>query len=66
MSWTADRERAVWFQHRRYEHVSEWKPGKLWTVTVSADQLLAHFYVLRPGENEYVIDPTGLDPLGVQ
>ncbi|MGV0069425.1 hypothetical protein ACRU44_16990 [Mycobacterium colombiense] len=65
MSWTADRERAVWFQHRPYEHVSDWKPGKLWTATVAADQLLAHFRVLRPGEDEYVVDPAGLDPIEV-
>jgi hypothetical protein len=56
MAWTADRERAVWFQHRGG------KPGKLWTVTVSRDVLLAHFHVLHRGEDEYVIDPTGLQP----
>jgi hypothetical protein len=30
MAWTADRDRAEWFQHR-YEHTD--KPGKLWTIT---------------------------------
>jgi hypothetical protein len=64
MSWTADRKRAEWFQHRRYDHVSDWNPGKLWTATISADHVLAHFHVLRP-EDEYVVDPAGLHPVEV-
>ncbi|WP_156685600.1 hypothetical protein [Mycobacterium sp. Marseille-P9652] len=64
MSWTVDRDRAVWFQRRRYDR-PDWKPGKLWTVTVGASQLLAHFHVLRPGEDEYVVDPANLDPIEV-
>jgi hypothetical protein len=56
MAWTADREQAVWFQHRGG------KPGKLWTVTVGPDKLLAHFHALHRHEDEYVIDPTGLRP----
>lgn len=65
MSWTADREAAVRFQLRRYEHVADWKPGKLWTATVGADHLLAHFHVSRPTEDEYVVDPAGLQPIEV-
>ncbi|BBZ45428.1 hypothetical protein [Mycobacterium parmense] len=64
MSWTADRESAVRFQHRQYD-VPDWKPGKLWTATVSANHLLARFHILRPTENEYVVDPEGLDPIEV-
>jgi hypothetical protein len=59
MSWTGDRERAVWFQHR-FSDIG--KPGKLWTVTVGPDRLLAHYHELHRGEDEYVIDPTGLRP----
>jgi hypothetical protein len=62
MSWTADREQAEWFQHR-FDHV---KPGKLWTVTVGPDRLLAHYRKKHRGENEYVIDPTGLRPKDVR
>lgn len=65
MSWTADPERAKWFQHRRYDHVPDWKPGKLWEDTVRANHVLAHFDVLRPGEKEYVVDPAGLNPVEV-
>jgi hypothetical protein len=62
MSWTADRERAEWFQHR-----PGGKPGKLWTVEVGGpDQLLAHYHELHRGEDEYVIDPTGLRPTEVR
>lgn len=59
MAWTADREQAEWFQ-RRFDHLG--KPGKLWTVTVGADRLLAHYHETRRRENEYVIDPTGIRP----
>jgi hypothetical protein len=59
MSWTADRERAVWFQ-QRFSDIG--KPGKLWTVTVGPDRLLAHFHELHRHEDEYIIDPTGLRP----
>jgi hypothetical protein len=38
MAWTADRDRAESFQHR-FDHI---EPGKLWTVTVGPDRLLAH------------------------
>jgi hypothetical protein len=55
MSWTADRDQAVWFQ-RRFGR----KPGKLWTVTVGGDRLLAHYHEKHREENEYVIDPAGL------
>jgi hypothetical protein len=59
MSWTGDRERAEWFQ-RRYSEIG--KPGKLWTVTVGPDRLLAHYHEKHRSEDEYVIDPTGLRP----
>jgi len=62
MAWTADRERAVWFQ-RRYSESH--KPGKLWTVTVDSDRLLAHFHERHRHEDEFVIDPTGLRPRSV-
>ncbi|WP_287041820.1 hypothetical protein [Mycobacterium sp.] len=64
MAWTVDRKRAEWFQHR-YDHQPGSKPGKLWTATVGAEYLLAHFHVYRPGENEYVVDPAGLNPIEV-
>lgn len=64
ISWTADQKVAVRFQHR---FVPDKPPGKLWTATFRADRLLAHFNVVhRPGENEYVVDPTGLDPTEVR
>jgi hypothetical protein len=59
MAWTADRERAEWFQHR-YEHIG--KPGKLWTITLGPDRLLARYHEKQRHENEYVIDPTGIRP----
>jgi hypothetical protein len=55
MAWTADRDRAEWFQHR-YEHTD--KPGKLWTITVGPDRLLAHYHERHRGEDEHVIDPS--------
>lgn len=58
MSWTADRERAEWFQHR-------WdvlQPGKLWTITVGPDRLLARYHDDHRREDEYVIDSTGIRP----
>ncbi|MBI3214731.1 MAG: hypothetical protein HYZ38_12965 [Mycobacterium sp.] len=61
MAWTADREQAVWFQHRQGS-----KPGKLWTATVGPDRLLAHFHEQHRREHEYVIDPTGLRPTEIR
>ncbi|MCX2712041.1 hypothetical protein [Mycolicibacterium sp. J2] len=58
MAWTADRERAEWFQHR-WDAI---QPGKLWTVTVKAERLLAHYHGEYRREDEYVIDATGLRP----
>lgn len=58
MAWTADRERAEWFQHR-------WaaiQPGKLWTVTVGPERLLAHYHQEHRSEDEYVIDSSGIRP----
>lgn len=63
MAWTADREQAEWFQHR-YDYID--KPGKLWTVTVRADRLLAHYDEKHRREDEYVIDPTGIRPREIQ
>jgi hypothetical protein len=57
MSWTADREGGEWFAHR-WDSIG--KPGKLWTVNVGPDRLLAHFHEQHRNEGEYVIDPTGL------
>jgi hypothetical protein len=59
MSWTGDREQAVWFQQR---YSDTHRPGKLWTVTVGPDRLLAHYHEKHCSEDEYVIDPTGLRP----
>jgi hypothetical protein len=59
MAWTADRERAEWFQHR-YEQAPSAKPGKLWTVTVGPESLLAHYHAAARNEDEYVIDPAGV------
>ena len=61
MSWTADRAQAEWFRDR--PHYST--PGKLWTVTVGPDRLLAHYHSGR-GEDEYVINPAGLRPREIQ
>jgi len=55
MAWTADRDRAEWFQHR-YQHTD--KPGKVWTITVGPDRLLAHYHERHRGEDEHVIDPS--------
>jgi hypothetical protein len=56
MSWTADRERAEWFQ-RRWESLG---PAHLWTATVRAERLLAHYG--HRDEDEYVVNTTGLRP----
>jgi hypothetical protein len=62
MSWTADREQAEWFRDRPLPG----GPGRLWTVTVGADRLLAHYGDGQGGEDEYVIDPTGIRPREVR
>lgn len=64
MAWTADRERAEWFQHR-FDHLGS-TPGKLWTLTVGPDRLLAHYHEKHRHEDEYVIDPTGIRPKEVR
>jgi hypothetical protein len=58
MAWTGCQSIAEWFRDR-------WPNGKLWTATVQADRLLAHFNNVRLEESgrvetEYVIDPSGL------
>lgn len=63
MAWTAEREQAEWFQ-RRFNHLGA--SGKLWTVTVGPDRLLAHYHHKHRREDEYVIDPTGLRPREVR
>ena len=63
MSWTADRDRAEWFQHR-FDHPGT--VGRLWTITVGPDRLLAHYHVQHRKEDEYVIDSTGIRPHEVQ
>jgi hypothetical protein len=63
MAWTADRERAEWFQHRSgFEGMPGGKRRKLWTVAVGRDRLLAHYHEKHRGEDEYIIDPTGARP----
>jgi hypothetical protein len=63
MSWTADREMAEWFRHR-FEHIGN--PGKLWTISVGPERLLAHYHEKHRKENEYVIDSTGIRPKEVR
>jgi len=63
MSWTADRDRAEWFQHR-FDHPGT--VGRLWTITVGPDRLLAHYHTQHRSEDEYVIDSTGIRPHEVQ
>jgi hypothetical protein len=58
MAWSSSQSIAEWFRDR-------WPNGKLWTATVRADRLLAHFNNVRLDESgrvetEYVIDPSGL------
>ena len=57
MAWTADRGIAEWFKSRYSEATGT--PGKLWTVTVGPDRLLAHYHAAARNEDEHVIDPTG-------
>ena len=64
MAWTSNRFVAEWFRDR-------WPNGKLWTVTIQADRLLAHCNNVRldesgQSEDEYVIDPTGIEPQEVE
>ncbi len=64
MAWTSNRQVAEWFRDR-------WPDGRLWTVEASGDALLAHCNNVRldesgQGEDEYVIDPTGLCPKEVR
>jgi hypothetical protein len=63
MSWTADRDRAEWFQHL-FDHLGT--VGRLWTITVGPDRLLAHYHAQHRKEDEYVIDSTGIRPHEVQ
>jgi hypothetical protein len=62
MWWTAKRSTAEWFQHR---FVPDKPAGKLWRVTVGADRLLAHFDQHCQLEDEFVVDPAGLEPTEV-
>ncbi len=64
MAWTSNRFIAEWFRDR-------WPDGKLWTVTVQHDRLLAHVNNVRldesgQSEDEYVIDPDGMQPEELQ
>jgi hypothetical protein len=63
MSWTADRGQAELFA-QRFNNIRQ--PGKLWTVTVGPDRLLAHFDEVHRHEDEYVIDPTGIRPKEIE
>jgi hypothetical protein len=59
MAWTDNRERAEFFAASPCFPT----PRKLWTVTVRADRLLAHYHDPEIGRGEeYVINPTGLRP----
>jgi hypothetical protein len=58
MAWTADRDRAEWFQ-RRYDQLS---PGHLWTIEADSSRLLAHYHQKHRSEDEYVVDTRGLRP----
>jgi len=57
---TGKREKAEWFRERR-----PGSPGRLWTVTVGPERLLAH-YDHAESADEYVIDPAGLRPDEIQ
>ncbi len=59
MAWTGSREKGEWFRNRRPD-----SPGRLWAVTVGSERLLAH-YDHAASEDEYVIDPIGIDPVEV-
>ena len=63
MSWTADRDCAERFQHR-FDLLGT--VGRLWTITVGPDRLLAHYHTQHRSEDEYVIDSTGIRPHEVQ
>ena len=59
MSWTDDREVALWFASR---HVNKGAPaGAVWTAEVDPDRLYARNRNVRKGESEYVIETDGLD-----
>jgi hypothetical protein len=58
MAWTPSRPLAEWFRDR-------WPGGRVWTVTVGGEALLAHFSHVRDGgdgEVEFVIDPSDIQP----
>jgi hypothetical protein len=54
-SWTDDRKLAAWFARR-------WSAGQVWTLFAPPYRLLARISDQRPGESEFVVDTTGLDP----
>lgn len=54
MSWTDDLDRARWFAGR-FNGLRGTEPGKVWTVTVDSDVVLARFESRR-GEAEWVLD----------
>jgi hypothetical protein len=55
-SWTDDLDQAEWFANRLR---STGNDARIWTMKVPPQQVLAHFTKSR-GENEWVIDPTGI------
>lgn len=55
-SWTDDVEQAEWFAERWRQGGHD---GRVWTVTVPPEAILAHFPTSR-NESEWVIIPTGL------
>jgi len=52
MSWTLDRDKAVWFANRMKSR------GVLYTATIKKSKVLAHF--LNRGESEIVVHPDSI------
>ncbi len=57
MAWSADRAIAEGFRDR-FRHVHG--QGRLWTATVPGEALFAHIHAANRGEDEYVINPSGI------
>jgi hypothetical protein len=55
MSWTTDRDRALWFV-RRGDMSGKGRKMRLWTAQAEPERVLAHFH--RRSEDEFVLDPT--------
>lgn len=55
MSWTTDRDRALWFV-RRGDMTGQGRTMHLWTAKADPERVLAHFHTRS--EDEFVLDPT--------